>query len=286
LTKMLQSCSVFAEMAEWDNIKSLAAGNELPPAIIIAEPMQIAFLDGFYGQKESLAFVFHGGTAIRMLYGGYRYSEDLDFCVPDEKSLSLLDNLVTKAYQHAKELIAVYLGVMETELRKQVGRKKIATWWFNVMPPDERRKYRVKIEFGSYPVYTKKTLPVKNINKFLPKQPLVISTGPDELLADKINALADRPYTKERDFFDIWFLTTVLKVSPDIALIKKKMKDYRVNNAKAVLEKRILELDAERLAENMTNFLPIQHRRMLSVNGYGELIDSCRKVMTYVLQHL
>lgn len=273
-------------MTEWDNIKNLAAGDELPPAIVIAEPMQIAFLDGFYGQKESLAFVFHGGTAIRMLYGGYRYSEDLDFCVPDEKSLSLLDNLVTKAYQHAKELIVVYLGVTETELRKQVGRKKIATWWFNVMPPYERRKYRVKIKFGSYPVYAKKSLSVKNVNKFLPRQPLVIGAGPDELLADKINALADRPYTKERDFFDIWFLTTVLKVSPDIALIKKKIKDYRVNNAKAVLEKRISELDADRLAENMANFLPVQYRRMLSASGYGEVINSCRDVITNVLQYL
>lgn len=273
-------------MAEWDNIKGTASDDGLPPAIIVAEPMQIAFLDGFYSQRESLSFVFHGGTAIRMLYGGYRYSEDLDFCVPDEKSLSVLEGLVTKAYQHARELITVYLGPAEMELKRQEGRKKIAAWWFNITPPGERRKYRVKIEFGPYAVYTKRSVQVRNINKFLPRQPLVISTGPEELLADKVNALADRPYTKERDLFDIWFLTTVLKISPDIELIKKKMQDYNVSGPKTVLKKRISEIDPKRLASNMDNFLPAQTRRMFSVNGYGDVVKACRDTMSFVLQHL
>lgn len=273
-------------MPTWDDIKGAALKEGLPPHIIAAEPLQIAFLDGFYGEKDALDIVFHGGTSIRLLHGGYRYSEDLDFCIPSSFDIDLLNNIVERAYEHAKSLVALYLGGAETEIKRKEGRKKIPTWWFNALPSGGRQKYRVKIEFGRYPAYAKLPLPVTVKNEFIPRHPVVISTDAKELLADKMNAVSDRPYTKERDFFDIWYLVKALQCPFDIGLFQKKLADYGSKHPKAVLEKRLAELDARTLAANMENFLPAQYRALLSQNNYREVIDCCRDAINAALKGL
>src|SRR3989338_8834109 len=139
-------------MAVWDDIRILAKEEGLPDRLVAAEILQIAFLDGLYGEKASLDVTFHGGTAIRLLHNGYRYSEDLDFCIPDTKMPSELEDVVHKACRRAQELMVLYLGTASFEVKKK-ERKKIPTWWLNALAPGERQKYRVKIEFGRYPSY-------------------------------------------------------------------------------------------------------------------------------------
>lgn len=273
-------------MTTWIDVKNLAIEEGLSPAIIAAEVMQIAFLDGLYGEKEGLEVVLHGGTAVRLLHSGYRYSEDLDFCISDKMDEKRLGRLVEKAYRHACDLITLHFGRQETELRKKEGRKRIATWWFNLLPPGERRKYRVKIEFGAYPIYLHRGLPLRIRNSFMPRQPVIISTDIKELLADKINALADRPYVKERDFFDVWYLLTVLNAPLDVDLVRRKLVDYNARDPRGTLQRRMDEMDAEKISESMNRFLPVRYRRMFLPSGYQEIIDVCHDVMDRVLKML
>lgn len=270
-------------MSAWEEIKILAQEEGLPHPLVAAEALQIAFLDGLYGEKESLDVTFHGGTAIRLLHGGYRYSEDLDFCVPEKKRPEELETLVNKAYSHAKNLVTLYLGHAGFELKKK-ERKKIPTWWFQVLAPGERQKYRVKIEFGLYPAYSQKSVPLQVRNKFLPRQPLVVATELKELLADKLNALADRPFVKERDFFDLWYLRAVLKVPVDLELLNRKLKDYYAKAPKEILKNRLKELDVSSISKNMSLFLPARYRQMFEANQYQDLIDVCRETMKAVLE--
>ena len=44
-----------------------------------AEVLQILLLDSLYTVSGSEAIYFQGGTALRWIYGGLRFSEDLDF---------------------------------------------------------------------------------------------------------------------------------------------------------------------------------------------------------------
>lgn len=270
-------------MSTWEEIKASAKEEGLPHALVAAETLQIAFLDGLYGEKESLDVTFHGGTAIRLLHGGYRYSEDLDFCVLEKKQLEELETLVHKAYSHAKNLMTLYLGNAGYELKKK-ERKKIPTWWFNVLAPGERQKYRVKIEFGLYPVYSQKALPIQIRNPFLPRQPLVVGTDLKELLADKLNALADRPFVKERDFFDLWYLRAVLKVPIDLEVLSRKLKDYHAKAPKKILGDRLKELDASSISKNMSFFLPVRYRQMFESNHYQDMMDVCRETIESVLE--
>lgn len=271
-------------MANWTEIKLLSQEEGIPHRLVAAEVLQIAFLDGIYGEKESLDLIFHGGTAIRLLHSGYRYSEDLDFCVPTDKPPHDLERLVQKAYQRAKDLMFLYLGQADFELKKK-ERKKIPTWWLNVLVPGEREKYRVKIEFGIYPSYSKKFVPLQVRNRFLPRQPMIASTDIKELLADKLNAIADRPYVKERDFFDLWYLRRVLQVPIDLKLVRIKLKDYHAKAPKKILEKRLEGLNASSIAENLSLFLPIRYRSALEADNYREMVEICRTSMEFLLEN-
>ena len=46
---------------------------------IYREYLQLLFLKYFYNQKETDKVYFKGGTALRFLFGSFRFSEDLDF---------------------------------------------------------------------------------------------------------------------------------------------------------------------------------------------------------------
>ena len=44
-----------------------------------SELLQLLLLDNLYAQSGSERIIFQGGTALRWVYGGMRFSEDLDF---------------------------------------------------------------------------------------------------------------------------------------------------------------------------------------------------------------
>ncbi|RLA71850.1 MAG: hypothetical protein DRG30_08020 [Epsilonproteobacteria bacterium] len=59
---------------------------------ILQEYFQYEILDSLFKQDDSLNYSFLGGTAIRLIYGGMRYSEDLDF---DTTNLDVFDELLS-----------------------------------------------------------------------------------------------------------------------------------------------------------------------------------------------
>jgi len=44
-----------------------------------SEALQLILLDNLYAQSGSEHIIFQGGTALRWVYSGMRFSEDLDF---------------------------------------------------------------------------------------------------------------------------------------------------------------------------------------------------------------
>ena len=44
-----------------------------------SEALQLILLDNLYAQSGSQHIIFQGSTALRWVYGGMRFSEDLDF---------------------------------------------------------------------------------------------------------------------------------------------------------------------------------------------------------------
>ncbi|MFC1496034.1 nucleotidyl transferase AbiEii/AbiGii toxin family protein, partial [Candidatus Margulisiibacteriota bacterium] len=62
-----------------EELQTRANAEGLPLKIIEKEALQIYILGEFFSLPESSHFTFQGGTCLRLVYGGVRYSEDLDF---------------------------------------------------------------------------------------------------------------------------------------------------------------------------------------------------------------
>ena len=65
---------------------SLANKQEIDAYTILREYIQIRFLDIFFRVVKPKTIFFKGGTALRLLYGSERFSEDLDFTVPSKEN--------------------------------------------------------------------------------------------------------------------------------------------------------------------------------------------------------
>lgn len=270
----------------FEEIKKQAQAENLPLHTVAAEVIQIAFLDALYAQKESTEIAFHGGTSIHFLHGGYRYSEDLDFVIPTLE-YKRLAAVVEKAAKQVKHILTTIIGNLEIELTpRPVKDKNIYTWWLKVIPFGYRGKIHLKLEFGKYPIYQPRSIPFIFRHPLIPLQPITLSPSIEELFADKVNALAGRRYAKHRDFFDIWYLTTVLKPALDDNLLKSKFRDYHTLNPVETLKQRLIDLKPKELAGAMELFLPEKYRIHLSQNQYQEMIEVNQKFIHALLKKL
>lgn len=64
-----------------NQIKELSKSLKINETVVIREYVQLLFLKELYEEKYSENLFFKGGTAIRLILGGVRFSEDLDFTV-------------------------------------------------------------------------------------------------------------------------------------------------------------------------------------------------------------
>src|SRR3989339_2220987 len=68
-------------MISLDQIKQLSIKFKIDESIVAREYFQILFLNELYTRPFAKNMFFKGGTCIRLIYGGKRFSEDLDFTV-------------------------------------------------------------------------------------------------------------------------------------------------------------------------------------------------------------
>ena len=116
--------------------------------------------------------VFRGGTALRLCYGGERYSEDLDFVCGKAGALLkdfAFDALVDKALEITRSTLQRDFGIAAAEIGLKrpkppeidKGRDVTVAAWQTVVPvgPAPRApRSRVKIEFANIPSYELKTV--------------------------------------------------------------------------------------------------------------------------------
>ena len=260
-------------------IDERAVEEGLSRRIILKEAFQIAFLEGLYSLPESETFTFQGGTCIRLLYGGPRYSEDLDFVVSEiETPGKIFRKLETRLHK----LSALFEGNIRMRVQKEAER--LVRWRIYLEREDDFGSTSVSVEFAAYPVYTSRLLPL-NFPRGYPFSPLVLvkAEAEEELLADKIIAVAGRKYLKGRDIFDIWLLKNK-GVKVDMQMVRKKMKDYSVEFS-GVTEK-VLSLTERELRQDIETYLPGVYREKIEVEGYGLLLKTAASLIKGVKRAL
>ncbi len=226
--------------ANFKQILEFAKSYGLPESkkrAIIREYLQAKIISLIYKQRISLKVYFVGGTALRMLYGLDRFSEDLDFDVPEVSRTEI------------RELLQIVSGELNRENFKHdfYGNLKENKDYFELRFPDilfasqisadEDEKLMIKLDFEAF--WKKQAREVVFLNRygFLAN---VVTKSLGQFLVEKLAAFLNRPKTEGRDVYDIvWLYAQGAK--PDI--------EFARDNGLAI-EKLILETRKKFIGEN------------------------------------
>ena len=165
---------------------------------------------------------FQGGTCLSLSYGSSRFSEDLDFVLGTDKGLSRMlagaqarmANLLRVATPGAQVRFATRDESLEADQSRNPR-----TFTMTVSHPEWYRAIKVKVEFWvadpeAVRQYEARVIPAKLLAAAVDGVPLRMALPPvmlptatlQEILVDKLHALACREYLKLRDVYDLWWL--------------------------------------------------------------------------------
>jgi len=260
-----------------------------------SEILQLIILHTLYSQKESKDVYFQGGTAIRWCYSGNRFSEDLDFVTHLRRGG--IESLLEKISEHIRRITIAHFGTGEFEVkRRETNRKGSHAAFIRFRPDRNRKKISVKVEFeelkeGFFPQTEKMLLSMLllvrhfiTVGEFRIPAPssVVLVETKEEILSDKIRALLEREYLKGRDFYDIWFLTS-LNVRCDAEMIKRKTMMYEAPFTYRRAADFFLNPDdkgqkeiSSAIKQDLSRFLSPQEMSMFETNGFKDMFNALK----------
>ena len=188
--------------------------------------------------SRSQALIFKGGTALRLVYRGGRYSEDLDFsvlasgnsvgaAVRSAEFRTLWQAVVTDLRDFGAE------GEMRNAWEGEVGLSFDVSYQGPLYDGRDRSKGKVRVEISlrGEPLATRRELVRSEYDDVRPFVVTVLS--PEHLLAEKVRALLVR--AKARDLYDVWLLIGQ-GVHLDGDLIGQKLELYEMSLTPVIVE--------------------------------------------------
>ena len=240
-------------MLDEEACKNLAKELKIDLFTVWREYLQLLFLKYFYAVKNTEKVYFKGGTALRFLFGSFRFSEDLDFS--SNLSSLVIEKMIEKTLENLnKEGINVRFKERKTLGGSYSGRIFQRLKGFNfpltIRMDFSLREKPVEVENS----YVETIFPVT-------AYPLITHLSSAEMLSEKIRALLIR--RKGRDVFDIWFLLTK-KVPINWKLVNKKMLIYNKSASPEELISVIKNISDDEIKADLARFLPLSHREIVA----------------------
>lgn len=258
----------------WNEIVQKSKKVGISPVFILREEMQKASLASLSRIGAFNYIVFQGGTALRHFYNSPRFSEDLDFVLMEGKVFDLasksaeMDSYLSSEFHYLHGNIRVHIQKDTDEIQRLAIR---------TTSKDPSIKLVINMELVPVPSY----LNSPKILPYPPLNPVVRIEDAEEILADKIIAIALRKYLKGRDIWDIFYLKTQLNASTSQALVKKKARDYGVEDP---LER--IKDGRERLLERGFGALDREMKRFLPASTYDQLENGFDGIVKTVAQEI
>lgn len=241
----------------------------------LREILQEIALVGLWRGKFFEYAAFYGGTALRIIYGLDRFSEDLDFTLLDPK-LAFDWNVFEKSVHEELESFgfkvsfsekskhfdsAVKSAFLKTNTRHALMQIGIQGNTFSGIHPEATLRIKVEIDtdpilgFQVEPVYLREPLPV----------PIRV-VKESSLFAGKVHAALFRAWkqrVKGRDWYDvIWFLRRNIPLNAQYleATLRhngelEQDEAVTVEKLKALLTKRLNEIDLRSAKDDVKPFL-------------------------------
>jgi predicted nucleotidyltransferase component of viral defense system len=227
-------------MISQEVLKKLALKYQTTQQNIQREYVQHLFLSALFQQDHSEGVFFKGGTALKLVFGSPRFSEDLDFSANrlatadlEEAILSTLAEISRQGLvcdiQEANETSGGYYSRISIRIHQE-----LVYLDFQV----SQRKTGVSGEFITIP------------NDFIPIYGLMLLDRP-QLIGEKIQAAIQR--SKPRDFYDLYFLLRA-------GLMTKDEKDILVE-IRSLLQKRASQINFSR---ELKTFLPVSQHTIIN----------------------
>ncbi|MCD6425079.1 MAG: nucleotidyl transferase AbiEii/AbiGii toxin family protein [Anaerolineales bacterium] len=216
---------------------------------ILREYLQYKILQGIFDSKNASKLAFLGGTALRIVHGNNRFSEDID-----------LDNFGLK-WPEFEEVIQKVKRFLELEgfnvevrnVAKGVYRcylKIPALLYEQGISPLLEEKILIQVDTTAQGFsYKPETFLLNKFDVFTD----IRVTPLDILLSQKIYTSVNRKKTMGRDFYDITYLSS--RTKPDLGYIQQKLGVKTAEGLRKEISSRISEFDFKVLANDVAPFL-------------------------------
>lgn len=174
-------------------VKKLAIKLQTTELNIRREYIQHLFLSHLYKETSTDKILFKGGTALRIIYGSPRFSEDLDFS-STIKGKKQIENIVLSTLEaieregveteikESKETSGGYLSIIDSNIHGEIIGIQLEI--------SQRRK----LQLGEV---------VTIANDFIPSY-TIVRLSQQQLISEKILALRVRK--KPRDYYDLYYI--------------------------------------------------------------------------------
>jgi predicted nucleotidyltransferase component of viral defense system len=209
-------------MKEYLRQLAAQADGELARGCLVREYLQARVLESLQDDGVFLRWTFVGGTALRFLFAIPRFSEDLDF--------SLLTRGDDPGFKSA--MTTVKQGFTREGYRTEVkvGEKKtVATAWVRFpgllhelgLSPRATQALSIKVEVDRNPpagARIETSIVRRHVTMHL------CHHDKSSLLAGKLHAILNRPWTKGRDLYDLaWYLADRTWPAPNLELLNSAL---------------------------------------------------------------
>jgi predicted nucleotidyltransferase component of viral defense system len=214
-------------------IQRLAQRHRVGMQVQERDYVQHLLLRTLTGRSQGL--VFKGGTALRLVYRGNRFSEDLDFNVVTGADALTSVAALRGLWQQIVGDLADFGMVAELreEWEGEAGYSLDVSYQGPLYDGRDRSKGKVRVDISRRlePVETRREL-VRSEYDDLPPFVVTVLT-PEHLLAEKVRALIVRG--KPRDLYDVWLLLAQ-DVTLDRRLVDQKLALYGLHLTAASLK--------------------------------------------------
>jgi predicted nucleotidyltransferase component of viral defense system len=239
---------------QWEEIVARGETVGASRSLVLAEEVQKAVLTVLSLSGCFDHVVFQGGTALRLFYGNPRFSEDIDLVMVEGVEAFDLGPHMPKIGRYVEGSFP-FIGTVSI-----VGQKEdteLKRWVLRTVSADSEQVVRVHIELATVPSHRNGP----RILDFPPVHPAIRVEDASEIMADKVCALAFRPYLKGRDLWDIHFLSRERNIDAAWDLVQTKAGDYGETTSSLAegLERsveRIRDEGMSTLESELVRFLP------------------------------
>ncbi|MFA6230944.1 MAG: nucleotidyl transferase AbiEii/AbiGii toxin family protein [Rhodanobacter sp.] len=236
----------FAELLDLAAAESGGLDAQTRPAVV-KELLHYDILMALSESEIAPHVVFQGGTALRLCYGGSRFSEDLDFvCGTDISEPFLLESMNAILVKQIQERYGLATEIHPPGADKSFDDDGITVkrWRYHIQVPGFAAAQKIHVEFCNVPAYDASPVLLQPRYGFLADRYggiVLQAESESEILADKMVALAGRPYLKARDIWDIrWLMQRGHQV--DIDLVRLKASDYGIEDVSTKLDTAVKRL--------------------------------------------